>query len=70
MSPLQSVLAAYRAKSQSQKEKGSYFEELIRTCFRNEPRFADLYSDVEAGKKRNKDENQLLGGETRIRLVA
>ena len=46
MTPLQSILAAYRATSQTEREKGSYFEELIRTYFRQEPRFADLYSDV------------------------
>ncbi len=46
MSPLQSILAAYRATSQSEREKGTYFEELIRTYLRHEPRFADLYSDV------------------------
>jgi predicted helicase len=46
MTPLQSILAAYRATSQSEREKGTYFEELIRTYLRHEPRFADLYSDV------------------------
>lgn len=31
----------------TEREKGTYFEELIRTTyFRNKPRFADLYSDV------------------------
>ncbi|MCU0751017.1 MAG: restriction endonuclease [Akkermansiaceae bacterium] len=46
MTPLQKILAAYRATSQTEREKGTYFEELIRTYFRNEPRFVDLYSDV------------------------
>lgn len=46
MTALQSILAAYRATSMSQREKGTYFEELIRTYFRHEPRFADLYADV------------------------
>ena len=46
MNSLKSILATYRAQSQTEREKGSYFEELIRTYFRNEPRFADLYSDV------------------------
>lgn len=36
MSPLQSILAKYRTTSQSEREKGSYFEELIRTYFRFE----------------------------------
>ena len=30
MTPLQTLLARYRATSQSEKEKGTYFEELIR----------------------------------------
>ena len=42
MNSLKSILATYRAQSQTEREKGSYFEELIRTYFRNEPRFADL----------------------------
>ena len=42
MNSLKSLLATYRAQSQTEREKGSYFEELIRTYFRNEPRFADL----------------------------
>ena len=46
MTALQSILAAYRATSQSEREKGTYFEELIRTYFRYEASFADLYSDV------------------------
>jgi len=46
MSPLQSILAAYRATSQTEREKGTYFEELIRTYFRYEASYADLYSDV------------------------
>jgi hypothetical protein len=125
MSPLQSILAKYRAQSQTEREKGSYFEEFIRTYFRFEASYAKnmacgtgktftslkiaeevagkdkrvlflvpslnllsqtltewtqesaiplhsfaVCSDVEVGKKRNKDEDQLLGGETRIRLVA
>ena len=46
MSSLKSILASYRATSQTEREKGSYFEELIRTYFRYEATYADLYSDV------------------------
>jgi predicted helicase len=46
MTPLQKILAAYRATSQTERKKGTYFEELIRTYFRFEPSYADLYSDV------------------------
>jgi len=46
MTALQKILANYRATSQTEREKGSYFEELIRTYFRFEASYADLYSDV------------------------
>ena len=36
MMPLQKILDTYRATSQSEREKGSYFEELSRTYFRYE----------------------------------
>ena len=45
-STIHDILATYRAKSQTEREKGSYFEELIRTYFRFEASYADLYSDV------------------------
>jgi predicted helicase len=44
--PLQKILANYRATSQTEREKGSYYEELIRTYFRYEASYQDLYSDV------------------------
>ena len=46
MTALQSILTTYRAASQSEKEKGTYFEELIRTFFRYEASYADLFSEV------------------------
>ncbi len=46
MSPLQSILATYRQTSQTEREKGTYFEELIRTYLRHEPSYADLYDEV------------------------
>lgn len=36
MSALQSLLTHYRRTSQTEREKGTYFEELIRTYFRYE----------------------------------
>jgi len=36
MTPLQNILASYRSSSQTEREKGTYFEELIRTYFRFE----------------------------------
>jgi predicted helicase len=46
MSALQEILGQYRATSQTEREKGTYFEELVRTYFRFEASYADLYSDV------------------------
>ena len=42
-SALQDILAKYRATSLTEREKGTYFEELIRTYFRFEASYADLY---------------------------
>ncbi len=46
MTPLETILAKYRSTSQTEREKGTYFEELIRTYLRHEASYADLYSDV------------------------
>ena len=46
MTPLQNILEAYRQAAQTEREKGTYFEELICTYFRYEATYADLYSDV------------------------
>ncbi len=46
MSALQSILSKYRSESASEREKGTYFEELILTYFRYEATYRDLYSDV------------------------
>ena len=40
--PLQRLLAKYRATSQTEREKGSYFEELIRTYFRYEASYEKI----------------------------
>ena len=45
-SALADILAKYRATAQTVIETGTYFEELIRTYFRYEASYADLYSDV------------------------
>ena len=46
MTALEILLADYRDSSQTEREKGTYFEELIRAYFKNEPTYADLYEDV------------------------
>jgi len=46
MTPLQTLLAKFRAAAVSEREKGTYFEELCIQYLRNEPTYRDLYSDV------------------------
>lgn len=46
MTALNDLLTNYRKVSKSEREKGTYFEELIRTYFRHEASYKDLYSDV------------------------
>lgn len=45
-SDLQKVLDGFRLASASEREKGTYLEELTISFLRNEPRYRDLYSDV------------------------
>lgn len=46
MSALTDLLNAYRHAALSEREKGTYFEELIVCYLRNEATYRDLYSDV------------------------
>ncbi len=46
ISPLQTLLNHFRQIAQTEREKGSYFEALCIQYFKNEPYYADLYSDV------------------------
>ena len=46
MTALNNLLNKYREVSKTEREKGTYFEELIRTYFRYEATYKDLYSDV------------------------
>lgn len=46
MTALQQILNAYRTNSQTEREKGSYFEELTVAYLRNEATYADLYKGV------------------------
>jgi predicted helicase len=46
MAALHDLLNAYRLASVSEREKGTYFEELICTYLRNEATYRDLYSNV------------------------
>ena len=44
--PLRQIFAQFRSDAKTEREKGNYFEELIRTYLRYEPVYAELYSDV------------------------
>jgi predicted helicase len=74
MSVLTDTLDTFRKASQTEREKGIYFENLAKLYFQNEPRYKDLYSDVwlweawraEWIKAGNKDP----GADTGIDLVA
>jgi len=46
MSPLQNLLDTFRTSAHTEREKGTYFEELILNYFRLEASYKDLYSDV------------------------
>lgn len=46
MTSLNKLLATYRQAAQAQREKGTYFEDLIICYLRNEASYKDLYSDV------------------------
>ena len=46
MNALDQILGQFRSEAQSEREKGTYFEELICCYLRNEPLYKDLYSDV------------------------
>ncbi|MEE7627046.1 DEAD/DEAH box helicase family protein [Methylobacter sp. Wu8] len=46
MTSLNKLLDAYRQAAQAQREKGTYFEDLIICYLRNEASYKDLYSDV------------------------
>ena len=74
MSSLHHILETYRASSQTEREKGSYFEELIRTYFRYEATYADLYSDVwlyaDWAKEIGTPQFGISGKDTGIDLVA
>ena len=46
MTALETLLNTYRQASQTEREKGTYFEDLICTYLRNEASYRDLYSNV------------------------
>ena len=69
MSALEALLDRYRATSVTEREKGTYFEELIRTYLRYEATYRDLYEQVWTYADWAKEQG-LDGRDTGIDLVA
>lgn len=69
MSALTALLEAYRAVSVSEREKGTYFEELICVYLRNEATYSDLYDRVWTYAEWAKEQG-LSGKDAGIDLVA
>lgn len=72
MTALNNLLSNYRKTSQSEREKGTYFEELIVSYLRYEATYSDLYSDVWLYSDWAKEHPEfgLSGKDTGIDLVA
>ncbi|HAB63191.1 MAG TPA: damage-inducible protein, partial [Pseudomonas sp.] len=69
MSGLSALLDTYRSTSVTEREKGTYFEELICTYLRNEAKYRDLYDKVWTYSNWAKEQG-LDGRDTGIDLVA
>ena len=67
--PLSHLLTQYRTTSKTEREKGTYFEELAIVYLRNEPIYKDLYSNVWTYSDWAKTQG-LVGTDTGIDLVA
>ena len=61
MFALKTILDRYRTSSQSEREKGTYFERLIRCYFKNEPCYEDLFTDVWSAAPRRRFSRRSLG---------
>ena len=46
LTALQQLLETYRSTAKTEREKGTYFEELIQCYLRNEPKYSELYDRV------------------------
>ncbi len=69
MSALSALLNTYRSASVTEREKGTYFEELICTYLRNEATYRDLYDKVWTYAEWAKEQG-LSGKDAGIDLVA
>ena len=69
MSALAALLDSYRSASVTEREKGTYFEELICVYLRNEATYRDLYDQVWTYADWAKEQG-LSGKDAGIDLVA
>jgi len=69
MSALHDLLNRYRESAQTEREKGTYFEELIKDFLQNDPIYSAQYDEVWAFSDWAK-EQELSGADTGIDLVA
>ena len=46
MTPLQTLLESFRATAKTEREKATYFENLIIQFFKAEPYYRDQYTDI------------------------
>ena len=69
MSALSALLTTYRSASVTEREKGTYFEELVCTYLRNEATYRDLYEKVWTYAQWAKEQG-LSGKDAGIDLVA
>ncbi len=69
MTSLETLLASFRQAAETEREKGTYFEELILCYLRNEATYRDLYDEVWSYSEWAKQQG-LDGRDTGIDLVA
>ena len=69
MTALKELLGSFRTAAVTEREKGTYFEELTRTYLRHEATYRDLYSDVWLYADWTKEQG-IDGKDTGIDLVA
>jgi len=69
------LLETFRSEARSEREKGTYFEELVKAYLLNEPKYKDLFSDrvylwEEWRALRMREHHEDLGADAGIDLVA
>lgn len=70
MTALNTLLDIYRKASQAEREKGTYFEELMLRYFAHEPQYKDLYSNVQTYADWARDQDINIKSDAGIDLVA